>query len=741
MPPAEAVQPKLDILKTEEGEITLLRIEGVVDEGFAAEELAQRVRAVVILDLSRIRRITSFGIRQWMDFLRAMHQRDVKAYAIDCTPRVIDNANLVVGFMQSVQILSFQAPYLCDDCGADQARLMDMVAHRDEIHGRNPKPAPCESCGGTMRFSDDPETYFSYLSRQTPSRIPEEVAAFLARNLDHEIAATPRRTKVQKTVVGARTLVQISGDVDETFPASKVVEGLEGEVVFDVIGVRRVPTAGRKLWRQLIAESRSLVERLWICGMPASLLGDLDVAEDLVTPADVVTLSLPYRCGRCATVLRREIDMDAFHDLLRFASAPDLECTECKGTTKCAAEDSVLVRASGLSQPMAPKEVRDLVAEARLRAEQERPQLQSALAPAAPAASGTVAPPVARASSGGAPTRLVGLGLVALLAAGGATTAALLWTRRGGEGPSRGGVTEQPTTESSHPQAPEWRDKKTYHDGDYLYAVADSSLAGDKTLAFTEAQAAAHDLIADYVGTSIRDAGWSEIVAPLFLGHRRNYLQQLERALISGDGGEIERVRGEVRKRQQRVAANLAWSSAHVAAPDPADFYWERTRTAAGDRYRVWARVRISKSALTRLAEHYASSAVGLGATVLSVFPSAGWRGDLTGGVIVSKLESSSMLRHLGVRVGDLILSIQGRRVRDAADYRRVAEQEVAYVATTGGQLKVITKRGDAPELVHQLNVPKMQRARAGTRGGGSSGGHERGERPAVNLWDEDPNK
>lgn len=742
MPPVEATQPKLDILKTEEGDITLLRIEGVIDEGFASDELAQRVRPILIVDLSRIRRITSFGIRQWMDFLRSLQQRDVKVYAIDCTARVIDNANLVVGFMQSVQILSFQAPYACDGCGEDHARLMDMVANRDEVHGHDPKPTPCESCGGTMRFNDDAETYFSYLSRQSSPRIPDEVAAFLARNLDHEIASTPRRTRVQKTVSGARTLVQISGDMDETFPGPKVVEGLEGEVVFDLINVRRVPTAGRKLWRRLIADARPIVQRMWICGMPAALLGDLEPAEDLVTAEDVVTLSLPYRCGRCATVVRREIDLDSYHDSLRFAAAPDLECTECNGTTKCVAEDSLLVRGSALARPGAPPEVRQLVSEARTRAEQERQPMQSALAPAP---TSTTATPISTgrvASSGPPQVRLLGLGIVALLAAGGGTTAAMLWTRRGADDRPKTVQTDPGAAESSHPRAPDWRDKKAYQEGDNLYAAADSSLLSDKSAAFAEAQGAANELIADLLASSIRDPTWNELVAPLFQGQRRTYLHQLERALISGDVGEIERARGEARKRQQRVAANLAWSSSHVVSSEPADFYWERTRIKAGSRYRVWARVRISHAAVAKLVEHYTTTTTGLGATVLAVFPSIGWHLDLPGGVVVTKLETNSPLRHLGVRNGDMILAIQGRRIRDALDYKRVVEQEVAYLGGPGGLVKVVTKRGDAPEVTHQLAVAKTHRPRgSGKSGGGGGSRFERGEKPAVNLWDEDPNK
>ena len=64
--------PKLLIERRENGQVLCLRLSGTVDEQFDGVGLARTIRARwLVLDLGGIDRISSFGIRQWIDFIGA----------------------------------------------------------------------------------------------------------------------------------------------------------------------------------------------------------------------------------------------------------------------------------------------------------------------------------------------------------------------------------------------------------------------------------------------------------------------------------------------------------------------------------------------------------------------------------------------------------------------------------------------------------------------------------------------
>ena len=64
-------EPRLRIDKLAEGAITCLKLSGTIDESFEGKRLGAAVRGgTLILDLGDVRKISSFGIREWVDFIR-----------------------------------------------------------------------------------------------------------------------------------------------------------------------------------------------------------------------------------------------------------------------------------------------------------------------------------------------------------------------------------------------------------------------------------------------------------------------------------------------------------------------------------------------------------------------------------------------------------------------------------------------------------------------------------------------
>ena len=67
-PPGQ--QAKLRIDKFSDGGITCLKLAGTIDEQFEGKKIAAGVKGgTLVLDLAEIERISSFGIREWVDFI------------------------------------------------------------------------------------------------------------------------------------------------------------------------------------------------------------------------------------------------------------------------------------------------------------------------------------------------------------------------------------------------------------------------------------------------------------------------------------------------------------------------------------------------------------------------------------------------------------------------------------------------------------------------------------------------
>ena len=92
--PSSAQGPKLKIAKVVEGDIMSLRLIGTIDEDFDGAALAETVKGTVILDLGEVKRISSFGIREWVDFIKAAEDRAHAIYFIECSPKIIDQFNM-----------------------------------------------------------------------------------------------------------------------------------------------------------------------------------------------------------------------------------------------------------------------------------------------------------------------------------------------------------------------------------------------------------------------------------------------------------------------------------------------------------------------------------------------------------------------------------------------------------------------------------------------------------------------
>ena len=62
----------LKIVAHEEAGLTCLQLAGVIDERFDPKPILEAAAPITILELSEVRRITSFGVRKWTEAMRSV---------------------------------------------------------------------------------------------------------------------------------------------------------------------------------------------------------------------------------------------------------------------------------------------------------------------------------------------------------------------------------------------------------------------------------------------------------------------------------------------------------------------------------------------------------------------------------------------------------------------------------------------------------------------------------------------
>ncbi|HRC55830.1 MAG TPA: hypothetical protein PKU97_07895, partial [Kofleriaceae bacterium] len=264
---------KLTVEKFADGGIACLRFMGTIDESFEGKHLAATIKCeTLLLDVGGVKKISSFGIREWVDFITAASKQAGNVVLVECGPKIVDQLNMVANFAGSGRVYSFYAPYRCDYCDAEHRALLTTDRDHEAIKAMKLGSRPCPTCKDAMYFDEDPTSFFSYLLSQDKVELAPDVEAFLAARLNYAVSDVARKLRVDKLIEGRLTYVRLAGDLDASFPREKLADGLEGPVVLDVTGVGRIEPAGAAEWRGLVQMVTPLVEQLTIVGAGPSFV-------------------------------------------------------------------------------------------------------------------------------------------------------------------------------------------------------------------------------------------------------------------------------------------------------------------------------------------------------------------------------------------------------------------------------------------------------------------------------------
>jgi anti-anti-sigma regulatory factor len=648
----------LAIDKFIEGSIVCLRFQGTIDEAFDGKRLAASIRcSTLILDMGAVKKISSFGIREWTDFIKTVERQVQQIVAIECTPKVVDQINMVSQFLGAKgQIFSFYAPYRCDYCDMDRRVLFQVDRDHAAIRGLRPPEQLCETCSRPEYFDEEPASYFSYMAAQAPFELSPEIVEFLSSKLRYSVSGGDRRLHVDKQIEGRSTYLKFVGNLDGSFPSGKIAEGLEGIIVVDLAGVGTVDLAGAAEWRNFITQTKATAERVYLVGVPPVMLQRLTRPGDLGD--HLASFTMPYSCSKCATTASQLIEVAEHYDILKFATPPEMKCATCKSPTTCVAPEALLSRLRALPNVEIDSALRKFIKEMRER-KPERPQQRK--------------PQGATGVRLGMFTALI---VIALVAAG--TLVVLNLYQRRQDSVAQSKFVEQVIAEvkpAAQDKRPLWITSGTLlssycHDyADRLSCVGVSSFLASRDAARLEASNAALEEMANTIGLKIQNKVFDETVRPMFGGARADALRALERASSAPAGDAYARAVEAVRTARQATAEALNLTGGSAAPTQQSDWYWEEYKKdgGKGNEYLVFVRFDLSSNGLKALMQEYSNEVDVVGSKVVTAFPGLAWSSpDLKQGVLV--LDAGGRLRSKGVEDRDVVLSVAGQPVRNAAD-------------------------------------------------------------------------
>jgi len=307
------------------GDIFTLTLAGKLNEGFQGEELARDLTGRVIIDLAGVERITSFGVREWLQMLAEAAPRVSELYFFRCAESIVNQMSMIRGFAGEGRIVSFYAPYRCDACGKGFTRLFDVEADAEAIRAAKPPAERCPRCGKEGSFDDDPAGYLAFA-------VPHAGAAVgLAIRAAHEKlikAESGFGESIEKTIDAGGTRVTVRCPLDGAVRWKRILDGIEGPLVFDLGAAGGVSPEGAAGFERAIRALGGEVPSIRIEGCPSALLSHLTSAKPPAR-AEIVSAMIEARCDGCNAPRAALVTHEESAASRRSRRDPSAACPRC----------------------------------------------------------------------------------------------------------------------------------------------------------------------------------------------------------------------------------------------------------------------------------------------------------------------------------------------------------------------------------------------------------------------------
>ncbi|MEN9796444.1 MAG: hypothetical protein RL653_140 [Pseudomonadota bacterium] len=306
------------------GPVTVVSFKGKLNEKFQGAEVGQSLGGDVVFDLRRVERVTSFGVREWLQMLGTCEQRLTSLHLVNCSEPVVSQLSMVKKFAGPGRVVSFFAPYQCPACGQSFQGLLDVEAHADALAAGQVPPQPCTACREPADFDDDARSYLAF----GPARLgtlPPAVEAAL-KPLRGQAQAAPER--VEKLIEGSVTRVKVRAPLDASLRWRRVLDGVEGGVAVDLTDVPRFDPAGIRQLGTALATLGEDVTSVKLLGAPRAVV---EASADALLQGRVALESvvLEGQCIQCNAPRSALVKVSELQKALSRRVPPPAPCRRC----------------------------------------------------------------------------------------------------------------------------------------------------------------------------------------------------------------------------------------------------------------------------------------------------------------------------------------------------------------------------------------------------------------------------
>jgi eukaryotic-like serine/threonine-protein kinase len=334
--------PKVGIDLKTAGEAGLVHVVGMVDEHFVGFGAIGPTIKSLVIDVSGMTRMTSFGVRQWLKAIDALPKSVTDVYLLGCPTFFVDQLNMVLNFGGAARVLTVVAPYTCPSCGAESGETVDVLAERSTLAKGGVPEKDCSRCSGKLEFDETPESYFSFVTKYAASNLNPGAAQLLASlGLYTAVVDTAgeKPPRIIKLVHGSVTYFRISGTVGAMFRARPFLVGAEGEVVIDLAEVTRFDPLGKREWTRLLKTLAGQVPSITLVDVTDSFLANAADSISLARNIAASSVLVPYFCIDCGKVASTSQSLEKASWPLQM---PERVCSVCGGTTQSALRPETL---------------------------------------------------------------------------------------------------------------------------------------------------------------------------------------------------------------------------------------------------------------------------------------------------------------------------------------------------------------------------------------------------------------
>lgn len=707
MPPSKVLiqaqaQDSFSVEKTTFNGVTLLTMQGTLNQAFEGKKTAESIRTKnLIVGMRKVRRFASWGMSEWMDFLRINGEREL--YLVECSTYAMSQMNLVTGLLGHGKLVSFYASFRCGTCNREIETQFIIPRDRAAIRDLPGSHQECPSCGGVAGLEEYPAAFFETIASRPPFDIDDEVLAVLRSHFKYDLPDDVTRFRARRRVHNGYTYLRLSGSM-ALLPPEPLAAASVGTTVVDLGGTVFSPAEAGP-WRAYVGAVLPKVTSLQLLNCPPGFLDAGVAIEDLQDKLKVRTFTLAYECLRCNAAVPVLVDVAEHLEQLAAGEAPPAQCPSCQSTLV-----AVPSPAQAMYMRALPARERDAALDKFLDKARAEPteKLENCLT--------TARKQPGQPGSGRG--LYLAVGLSAVLVGALAAVALGLWKMRGepgtGPGPGNGSavvLTPQPV----QPQQPafvrpDWilsdvpASAYCHELINRLMCVGVSTYRATRDDAVAEANDAALEELVSTLALRITEPFFRESVLPGYSTVRAKALSALQAVESDRTSTAYAEAADVIRKARRRVTELFQASGGAAVPSQRSDWYWEEY---AGEKGRanetlVFVRYDISLDVMKALLERYSAQAQVLGASVMTAFPALAWQhADFTGGAMLTKL--GRPLAGPDLTAPSVVSAVGEQRVVDAPGFaRRVEEWKQG-----SGDLKLTVKAGDAP--AREVVIPRQR--------------------------------